>query len=151
MFMVRVCKARDAATMVTHGCTPACRGTGRLGCCNTSPIQQLGLRTATGERAGSIRQQQPLPYLCFGVHDQNDDNHYDCDAGAKSRIVRHGALCCCSVRSWLQIYYFFHQFPWRRPSTMSARLGDAFAAIKSELHPGSTTDKAIIDLLNRQS
>jgi len=34
---------------------------------------------------------------------------------------------------------------------MSARLGDAFAAIKSELHPGSTTDKAIIDLLNRQS
>eukprot|EP00729_Bicosta_minor_P018190 gene18190-16546_t len=34
---------------------------------------------------------------------------------------------------------------------MTTRLGDAFAAIKAELHPGSATDKAVVDLLNRQS
>jgi hypothetical protein len=34
---------------------------------------------------------------------------------------------------------------------MSARLGDAFEALKAELHPGSQTDRSMVNLLNKQS
>jgi hypothetical protein len=34
---------------------------------------------------------------------------------------------------------------------MSARLGDAFEALKAELHPGSKTNRSTVELLNKQS
>lgn len=43
------------------------------------------------------------------------------------------------------------QYIAKNDNNMTTRLGDAFAAIKAELHPGSATDKAVVDLLNRQS